>query len=53
MSDRYPPFRLDMGGRETRDAAEANAVRPEPAPAPARRSGDRGRTPSGANASRQ
>jgi hypothetical protein len=32
MTDRYPPFRLDMGGRETRDTAEANAVRPEPAP---------------------
>src|SRR5215204_4963730 len=32
MTDKYPPFRLDMGGHESaRDTAEANAVRPKPA----------------------
>lgn len=32
MTDKYPPFRLDMGGPESApDTAEANAVRPKPA----------------------
>jgi hypothetical protein len=32
MTDKYPPFRLDMGGHESApDTAEANAVRPKPA----------------------
>jgi Domain of unknown function (DUF4389) len=31
MSDRYPPFRLDMGGPETPDAG-ADAISPTPAP---------------------
>jgi Domain of unknown function (DUF4389) len=32
MTDKYPPFRLDMGGREpTPDTADAGAVRPKPA----------------------
>ena len=32
MTDTYPPFRLDMGGRESApDTADANAVKPRPA----------------------
>jgi hypothetical protein len=32
MTDKYPPFRLDMGGHEpTPDTADAGAVRPKPA----------------------
>ena len=33
MTDAYPPFRLDMGGREpTPDSAAADAIAPDPAP---------------------
>ena len=33
MTDAYPPFRLDMGGRESApDSAEADAVSPKPTP---------------------
>jgi hypothetical protein len=33
MTDKYPPFRLDMGGRETtRTDAAADVIAPEPAP---------------------
>jgi hypothetical protein len=32
MTDAYPPFRLDMGGREDADTAATDAVGPEPAP---------------------
>jgi hypothetical protein len=33
MTDAYPPFRLDMGGREPGpDTAGTDAIRPEPAP---------------------
>jgi hypothetical protein len=36
MTDAYPPFRLDMGGREpTPDSAAADAITPSPAPGPA------------------
>ena len=32
MTDKYPPFRLDMGGRESApDTAESNVVTPKPA----------------------
>jgi hypothetical protein len=32
MTDKYPPFRLDMGGHESApDTAETNAVTPKPA----------------------
>ena len=34
MTDEYPPFRLDMGGREPEpDAATTNVVPPSSAPA--------------------
>ena len=34
MTDKYPPFRLDMGGHESAtDTARADAVSPKPAPA--------------------
>jgi hypothetical protein len=33
MTDKYPPFRLDMGGQETApDTAPADVIRPKPAP---------------------
>ena len=33
MTDKYPPFRLDMGGRETApDSAGADAISPKPTP---------------------
>jgi hypothetical protein len=33
MTDAYPPFRLDMGGREPApDTAGSGAVSPKPAP---------------------
>jgi hypothetical protein len=33
MTDAYPPFRLDMGGRESApDTAATDAIRPKPAP---------------------
>jgi hypothetical protein len=33
MTDAYPPFRLDMGGREPApDTAQTDAIRPKPAP---------------------
>ena len=33
MTDKYPPFRLDMGGQETApDSAEVAAVSPKPTP---------------------
>jgi hypothetical protein len=33
MTDAYPPFRLDMGGREpTPDRAAADTIAPNPAP---------------------
>ena len=33
MTHAYPPFRLEMGGREpTLDSAAADAVAPDPAP---------------------
>jgi Domain of unknown function (DUF4389) len=33
MTDRYPPFRLDMGGPESApDTAQTDAIRPKPAP---------------------
>jgi hypothetical protein len=33
MTDAYPPFRLDMGGRESApEAAATDAIRPKPAP---------------------
>ena len=32
MTDKYPPFRLDMGGQESApDTAESNVVTPKPA----------------------
>jgi hypothetical protein len=36
MTDKYPPFRLDMGGQESApDPARADAISPKPAPGPA------------------
>ena len=33
MTDAYPPFRLDMGGREPApDSAAAHPIAPDPAP---------------------
>jgi hypothetical protein len=44
MTDKYPPFRLDMGGQETvPDSAGVDAVNPRPAPGLSWTSGSRRR----------